>query len=42
MSYLTQTAFPKWYKIILAVLSCILLGELVIIVWAIWAIFTIE
>jgi hypothetical protein len=31
-----------WHKIILAVLSCALLGELFIIAWAVWAILTIE
>jgi hypothetical protein len=31
-----------WHKIILAVLSCALLGKLFIIAWAVWAILTIE
>lgn len=31
-----------WYKIILTFLGCLLLGELLTILWATWAILTFE
>jgi hypothetical protein len=38
----TQSTVPLWNKILLGVLGCLLLGELVMILWAAWAILTFE
>ncbi len=38
----TQPTLPLWQKILLGVLGCLLLGELVMILWASWAILTID
>ena len=40
--FLTNPADPMWYKVLLTALVCLLLGELLIILWASWAILTFE
>ncbi len=42
MWFLTNPAAPMWYKVLLTVLACLLVGELLIILWASWVILTFE
>lgn len=37
-----QRMAPMWYKMLLTILGCFLLGELLIILWASWAILTFQ
>jgi hypothetical protein len=40
--HMSQRPIPRWQKILLALLGALLLGELVMILWASWVILTFE